>query len=398
MDAAWISPHPRRVPADPVIVESELTRVEAFYRERSELASTPLCRLSGLASELGLGEILLKDESTRFGLNAFKILGVLYAVHRIMETRPSADMTVVACASAGNHGRAVARAAREFGFSARIFLPAGTARARVDAIASEGADVTVTDVGYEAAMRQVVRDAERHGWLVVSDTSWPGYDEIPRWIMAGYTRMMSEAREQWLPSPTPDAVVIQAGVGGLVCAGASWFAQHYGAERPFFIAAEPMAAPCLLESVRRGRPATVVEHDTMMACLKCAEISPVIWPVLAGGVDAVVAVSDERAGWAMRRLARPTGGDPVVVAGASGACGLAALAALMRDETLASVRRASGLGPDSRVLIVNTEGATDPALYQSVVGDPQLVRGPIPGDDTASPRRQTTRIRDVDTT
>ena len=109
----------------------------------------------------------------------------------------------------------------------------------------------------------------------------------------------------------------------------------------------------------------------MMACLKCAEISPVIWPVLAGGVDAVVAVDDERAGWAMRRLARPTGGDPAVVAGASGACGLAALAALMRDETLASVRRASGLGPDSRVLIVNTEGATDPALYQSVVGDPQ---------------------------
>lgn len=369
MPAAWISPHPRSVPADPVIPESELTRVEAFYRERPELACTPLRRLPELAAELGVGEILLKDESTRFGLNAFKILGVLYAFHRIMETRASADTSVVACASAGNHGRAVARAAPEFGCSARIYLPAGTARARVEAIASEGAQVTVTDVGYEASIQQVVREAEAQGWLVVSDTSWPGYDEIPRWIMAGYTRMMNEAREQWAPSSAPDVVVIQGGVGGLVCAGATWFAQHYGADRPFMIAAEPTAAPCLLESVRLGRPAVVVERETMMACLKCAEISPVIWPVLADGVDAVVTVDDARTAWTMRRLARPTGDDPSVVAGASGACGLAALAALLSDETLAPVRRVAELGPESRVLVVNTEGATDPVLYQSVVGD-----------------------------
>ena len=369
MQPAWIGPHPRRVPADPVVPQSEIDRVESFYRARPELASTPLRRLGGLASELGLSEILLKDESTRFGLNAFKILGVLYAFHRIVGTRPTADTPVMACASAGNHGRAVARAAREFGFSAKIYLPVGTAAARVEAIASEGAEVTVTDVGYEASIQQVARDAERHGWLVVSDTSWSGYEEIPRWIMAGYTWMMAEAREQWAPAPAPDVVIVQGGVGGLVCAGATWFAQRYGSDRPFFIAAEPTAAPCLLESARRGGPSVVTERETMMACLKCAEISPVIWPVLAVAVDAVVTVDDARAAWAMRRLAHPSASEPVVEAGASGACGLAALDAIMRDGAMADVRRAAGLGPASRVLVVNTEGATDPSLYRSIVGD-----------------------------
>ena len=369
MEAAWLNPRERCVPTDPVISAVELGLVEAFYRARPKLKPTPLHRLRGIAEELGLGEILLKDESNRFGLNAFKILGVLYTFHRIMESHASNETPIVVCASAGNHGRAVAWAAREFGFAARVYLPVGTAPARVDAIAGEGADVVVTDVGYEGSIQRVVRDAKREGWLIISDTSWQGYDEIPRWIMAGYTWMMVEAQAQWSPSPGPDVVIVQGGVGGLVCAGASWFAQRLGTSRPFFIAAEPTVAPCLLESARSGRPTVVTEHDTMMACLKCAEISPIIWPVLADAVDAVVTIDDERAAWAMRRLAHPSAGDPEIVAGASGACGLGALQAIMRHDVFQSVRDRAGLGPQSSVLVVNTEGATDPTLYRSIIGD-----------------------------
>ncbi len=366
MEAAWLSPRVRRVPDDLVISAEELAGVEAFYRSRPELRATPLHHLASLAAELGVGELLLKDESSRFGLNAFKILGVSYAFHRAMASHVAGDSPVVACASAGNHGRAVARAARELGWSVRIYLPAGTAPARVEAIAGEGADVTVTDVGYEASIRQVVLDAEREGWLVISDTSWPGYDEVPRWIMAGYTWMMTEAENRW--AVRPDVVIVQGGVGGLVCAGASWFARRYGVERPFFIAAEPAAAPCLLESAKAGEPVVAEEHQTIMACLKCAEISPVIWPVLADAVDAVVAIGDERVEWAMRRLAKPAPGEPAVVSGGSGACSLGALQAIMTHDTFGAVRAAAGLGLTSRVLVVNTEGATDPALYRSVVG------------------------------
>ncbi|MBK49079.1 MAG: diaminopropionate ammonia-lyase [Acidobacteria bacterium] len=367
MEAAWLNPRERCIPTDPVISSKELGLVEAFYGARPELKPTPLHRLRGIAEELSLGEVLIKDESSRFGLNAFKILGVLYAFHRIMESRVSNEAPIVVCASAGNHGRAVAWAAREFGFTARVYLPVGTAPARVDAIANEGADVVVTDVGYEGSIRRVVRDAEREGWLIISDTSWPGYDEVPRWIMAGYTWMMAEAQAQW--SSVPDVVIVQGGVGGLVCAGASWFAQHLGTSRPFFIAAEPTVAPCLLESARIGRPTVVTEHDTMMACLKCAEISPIIWPVLADAVDAVVTIDDERAAWAMRRLAHPSAGDPEIVAGASGACGLGALQAIMSHDVFQSVRDRANLGPQSSVLVVNTEGATDPTLYRSIVSD-----------------------------
>ena len=369
METVWLNPRERSVLPDPVVSDTEVGRVEAFYRSRPKLKPTPLHRIRGVAEELALGEVLLKDESNRFGLNAFKILGVLYAFHRIMEARSSGGTPIVACASAGNHGRAVARAAREFGFAAKVYLPAGTVPARVEDITGEGADVVVTDVGYEGSVRQVARDAEREGWLIVSDTSWPGYNEVPRWIMAGYTWMLTEAQAQWAPLPVPDAVIIQGGVGGLVCAGASWFAQRYGANRPFFIAAEPTAAPCLLESARIGRPAVVQEQDTMMTCLRCAEISPVIWPVLTHAGDAVVTVDDERAAWAMRRLARPSAGDPEVVAGASGACGLGALQAIMCHDAFRSVRDRASLGPRSSILVVNTEGATDPALYRSVVGD-----------------------------
>ena len=349
-----------------MIDPEEYARVSAFFGARSDVEVTPLHRLAALASSLGLREVWLKDESARFGLNAFKILGVLYAFNRIMTLRSADSGTVVACASAGNHGRAVARAARLHGLKAKVYLPVGVAPARVDAIASEGAEVIVTDVDYEGSLQQVIRDAAQGGWLVVSDTSWPGYEEIPKWIMAGYTWLMDEAAQQC--TAPPDVVFVQAGVGGLACAVASWCAWKYGAQRPFVIACEPSAAPCLLESVRAGQPVSVPPEHTIMACLQCAELSPVIWPAVECAIDGVVAVDDAEAMAAMRLLARPTDGDPAVVAGSTGACGLAALQAVMRDEALSFVRDAARLGPSSRVLIINTEGATDPAVQDSVLG------------------------------
>lgn len=228
-------------------------------------------------------------------------------------------------------------------------------------------EVIVTAGNYNDAVRQAAREAEASDWQVISDDSYPGYDGIPRLIMAGYTRLMEEAAQDW--DQPPDVVLVQGGVGGLVCATASWFAHHFGTERPYFICCEPLGAACLLASALAGVPTAVAgELDTKMEGLRCAEISPVAWPAITATVNAFVAIEDEWSFRAMRRLAHPMGGDPPIVAGASGACGLAALAAILDDPTLLALRQAAGLSADSRVLVINSEGATDPALYRMVTG------------------------------
>lgn len=370
----------------------EYAEVEAFFQSRPDLPPTPLGRLPALAARLSLGQVLIKDESGRFGLNAFKILGVTYAIERLAQggrldriaagpldqigAGPSDALrakrldgrATLACATAGNHGRAVARAARQRGLRARVYVPAGTARPRIDAIASEGAEVVVVTGGYEEAVRQAAADAARDGLTVVSDTSWPGYEEIPRWIMIGYTHLLEETAGRWGADGPPDVVLVQAGVGGLACAVASWFCHRFGAQRPFLICCEPAAAACVLESARAGRPVTLPGPlTTTMAGLKCAEVSPVAWPVLATAFDAYVAIDEERAATAVRTLARPSGADRPITAGPSGACGLGALAAILEDDGLGAVREASGLGPTSRVMVVNTEGATDPELQARIL-------------------------------
>lgn len=362
------SPGSRRTTTRPVVINpDEFDRVATFYRRQPQNEPTPLYRLPGLASVTGLGEILLKDESQRFDLPAFKILGVLYAFERILEAQPKNSNLVVACASAGNHGRAVARAARMRGLSAKIYLPVGVAPARIDAIVGEGAEVVVTDQNYEGSIRLVNAEAKRRGWQVVSDTAWDGYETIPRWIMAGYSWLMEEASLQWDSDKPPDAVFVQAGVGGLACAVLTWLDWKYGSGRPPVVVCEPSAAPCLLESARAGQPVAIADRDTMMACLRCAEISPVVWPVIENGFDAFVAVDDKCVADTIRQLAYPNAGDPTVIAGACGACGLAVLLAVMNDSTLRTVRETAQIGSDSRVLVINSEGATDPEIYRSIV-------------------------------
>lgn len=349
-----------------VFDESEYRQVAGFYDGRPHLSPTPLHSLPALAAQLSIGNILIKDETHRFGLEAFKTTGARYA----METLGAASLSAgVVCATAGNHGRAVARAARELGIACTVFVPAAhpratnrelrTRRARIEGMRQDGAETIDVDGSYEDAVARAADHARRTGASVVSDTSWEGYEAIPRLIMAGYTRVFDEASREW--KRPPEVVLIQGGVGGLVCAAANWFSWRYGSRRPFLIACEPASAACLLESAQAGRAVTVQstrpgEAPTMMAGLRCAEPSPAAWPSIQAGVDAFVAIPDAIVDDAIERLAHPVGEDPAIVSGPSGACGVGALLALQSAPELALVRTACAVNRSTHAMAVVTEG------------------------------------------
>jgi diaminopropionate ammonia-lyase len=353
--------------------DREYASVARFYADHPELAPTPLRTLPALARRLGLAEILVKDESSRWGVEAFKIAGVRYSVEKL---DPHSLKNGLVCATAGNHGRAVARVARDLGLACSVFLPAArssahpseriTRAARVAAMRADGAAVVETDGSYEEAVALAAAHGTSTGATIVSDTAWPGYDEIPRTIMTGYTRLFDEAAASW--SSRPDVVLVQGGVGGLVCAAANWFAFRYGPDRPFLVACEPDDAACLLQSARarrmidlnddvpsgsaRGKPAL----NTIMAGLRCAQPSPAAWPSIQSGIDAFVSVPDQLALDAIEVLRTPDGNDPSIQAGPSGACGLAALIALAQAPALEPVRQAGRVGRSTRVMAIVTEG------------------------------------------
>jgi len=367
----------------------EYARVGEFYRAHPDLEPAPLVRLPGLAADLGLGGLLVKDESGRFGVDAFKITGARYAMASLGPERLRAG---VVCATAGNHGRAVARAARDLGIACTVFLPAAdpgasaielrTRRARVAAMQADGAATLDVDGTYEGAISRAAGYASETGAAVVSDASWPGYEEIPRLVMLGYTHIFEEASRQW--DRAPDVVLIQGGVGGLVCAAANWFAMRFGAARPFLIACEPESAACLLASARAGRLVSITDATpggrraepadaprrpaigsrpadgntpppTIMAGLRCAVPSPAAWPSIHAGVDAFIAIPDAFAVEAMERLARPARRDPAVAAGPSGACGVGTLLALARSPDLAAIGEACRFDRSIRAMAVVTE-------------------------------------------
>ncbi len=270
---------------------------------------------------------------------------------------------MVVCASEGNHGRAVARAAREAGCSARVYMARDASPARAAAIADEGAEVVRVDGSYDDAVRILRDDAATHRWPIVSDTAWPGYERIPFLIMLGYTRMMDAVREQ---GPGVDAVLVQGGVGGLLCAIASWCAFHWPTCK--VIGVEPTDAACLQASARAGHPVAVEGPlNTSMAGLRNREVSPSAFGSLLPNVDAFMAIDDVWAHDAMRALARPLSGDPSVAAGASGAAALGGLLALCRDRSMQHIRQQLNIHGTSRVLVIVSEGVTDPELWAAVV-------------------------------
>ncbi|HSE50820.1 MAG TPA: diaminopropionate ammonia-lyase [Gemmatimonadales bacterium] len=339
-----------------------------FHRGLAGYAETPLHVLPGLAGILGIGRLMVKDESQRFGLEAFKALGASWAVQRIREGR-TGPMTVTT-ATAGNHGRAVAWAARRLGCEAVVFIPAHAAPARIEKIRAEGARVELVHGTYDDAVARAEDAGRRQGWQVVADIGYPGYLEIPKWIAEGYATLFEEIGEQLARDGTggPDLVLIQAGVGSLLHAAVDHFRGL--SPQPELVAVEPWQSdPHFVSAGSPGGEPTVSPgaQDSIMAGLNCGEVSLSAWPTNRRGVNMFLVIEDRHAAEAMRRLARPVAGDPAIVAGESGAAGLGGLLALLTEPALEPARQHLRLGPASRVLVVNTEGATDPVGYERIV-------------------------------
>ncbi len=342
--------------------------VRAFHCSLPNYAPTPLVDLPGLAASLGLGTVHLKDEGQRFGLEAFKVLGASWALHQLR--RGGSGPMTVSTATDGNHGRAVAWAARQLGLPAVIFIPAHAAPARVAKIRREGARVELVEGTYDDAVRRCADESGRNGWQVVADVGYDGYLDIPNRIVEGYATLFQEVDEQLEAAahPAPSLVVVQAGVGSLLHAAVN----HYRArgEQPTLVAVEPVQSDPLFASINTedGRPAlSGGRQDSIMAGLNCGSVSLAAWPTLRRGVELFMTVSDRFAADAMRRLARPEGQDPPVVAGESGAAGLAGVLALLEAPCFRGALEFLRLGPATRLLVINTEGATDPEGYRRVV-------------------------------
>ncbi|MDX8463026.1 diaminopropionate ammonia-lyase [Mesorhizobium humile] len=357
---------------------------ERFLAARDNHAETPLHALPALAGELGIGALHLKDEGKRLGLGSFKALGGAYAVMHLVleeaggrlgravavedlhkpEVRAIAAGMTFACATDGNHGRSVAQGAGLVGARSVIFVHSGVSNERVAAIARFGAEMVRVAGDYDQSVREAARVAAERGWTVVSDTSWPGYERIPGLVMQGYTVIVREALKR-LPEP-PTHVFLQAGVGGFAAAVAGHLAIVLGEDRPTVTVVEPARAACVYETAKAGRPVTIAHSKpTVMAMLECYEPSLVAWRVLSRLGDAFMTVDEEDAVSVMNRLARPAGNDPAIVSGESGGAGLAGLIRAAGDK---KIRTALGLDSSSRVLIINSEGATDPGRYAELVG------------------------------
>ena len=324
-----------------------------------------------MARSLGIADLRIKDETGRFGLNAFKAAGAMFAVDTLRARGELAAGETLVCASEGNHGRAVARAAREAGCRARVFLADSVAASRVAAIESEGAIAVRVPGTYDDAVRVMTADARANGWRVISDTALPGDPvDVPRLIMLGYTRLMDEAAEQWEPDPPPDVIFVPGGVGGLLAAVADWTRVRGDGGQADVVCVEPLTAACLQMSARAGQPTTLAgPFDTAMGGLRCGEVSRAGFDTVLSVVRGYIAIEDRWAFEAMRHLASGQG-DPVVEAGASGAAALGGLLACFRDPALAGFREQLGLSRGARVMAFVTEGATDPDLFAAVVGRP----------------------------
>ena len=368
----------------------QVDQVRAFHRSFPQYAPTPLVHLEQMARYLGLGSLWVKDESYRFGLNAFKVLGGSFAMARYIAGALGRDVSELSydyltsarfqqefgpatffTATDGNHGRGVAWAANRLGQRAVIHMPKGTSQPRFDNIAREGAQVTIEDLNYDDCVRLAAAEAARtdHG-VVIQDTAWEGYTEIPSWIMQGYGTMAEEAAEQLGRRPTH--IFLQAGVGSMAGAVAGYFANRYPDAPPKVIVVEASGADCHYQSALAGdgQPRAVGgDLRTIMAGLACGEVNPISWDILRGRAAAFLSCPDWVSARGMRMLAAPLKGDPAVMSGESGAAGMGAAAAVMEDASLAPLRESLDLGADSHVLLFSTEGNTDPEQYRKIVWD-----------------------------
>jgi diaminopropionate ammonia-lyase len=363
-------------------------QVQQFHASIPGYQPTPLAHLGRLADVWGIRDIHVKDESRRFGLNAFKVLGGSYAVAQLLcrklgkdlkdvdfhylvsdEVRKQlGDMTFIT-ATDGNHGRGIAWAAEKLHQKAVVYMPRGAAEARVRNIQAHGAEVVVTDLNYDDAVRQACRLADENGWHMVQDTAWDGYTEIPTWIMQGYMTMAWEAMGQ-LGGIRPTHVIIQAGVGAMAGAVQGALAEFYGDKAPRTIIVEPWNAACLFKSADKGdgKPHTVKgELKTIMAGLACGEPNPIGWDILRRGASCFLKARDYLAANGMRILSCPVLGDDRVISGESGPIGVGVLDLILNEPGLVDLKQELGFGENSVVLLFNTEGNTDPVNFREIV-------------------------------
>ena len=380
-----VGPYPEAL--KPVLSEAASAAAAKEVSAWPGYAPTPLVSLAPLAGAIGVEALYFKDESGRFGLKSFKALGGAYAVYRVLAGVvekavghwPSADEiasgkyaeltrdVTVTCATDGNHGRSVAWGASTFGCACTIVVHATVSQARADAIAAFGASVVRSAGNYDDSVREAAEAAAANDWVVVSDTSYPGYLDIPRDVMSGYSVMVGEALDQLKAEglAAPTHVFIQGGVGGLAAAVTAKLWEHLGPDAPLVIVVEPETAACLYASAEAGKPTVIAgDLETIMAGLSCGEVSELAWRVLEPGAAGFMTILDEAVAETMRLLASGEAG-PVLVSGESGAAGLAGLLCLAAHNDW---RKAIALDENARVLLIGSEGDTDPDAYTRIVG------------------------------
>lgn len=364
-------------------------KVQSFHASFPVYKETPLVELKHTAKSMGLGNIYIKDESYRFGLNAFKVLGGSYAIGNYLAKRLGKSITEMpyeklvsgeikrelgditfVTATDGNHGRGVAWTAQQLRQKSVVYMPKGSAEERLMNIRAEGADASITDLNYDEAVRLANSQAEQKGWVMVQDTAWEGYEDIPGWIMQGYGTMGYEAYMQLPEKPTH--IFLQAGVGSMAGAVAGFFASVYGGDRPIITIVEPNKADCIYKTAEAadGKLHFVTgDMDTIMAGLACGEPCSIGWNVLRDYADNFISCPDYAAAQGMRVLGNPEAGDTKVVSGESGASAFGCIAEIMRDKTLVELKNKLKLDENSKVLFFSTEGDTDKENYKSIVWD-----------------------------
>ncbi len=374
----------------PCFNEKSAEEAVAFHRGFPEYSVTPLRKLSALAAELGVGGIYIKDESYRFGLNAFKVLGGSFAIGKFVTKQLKGDFApeyafltskefsdkFTPCtfftATDGNHGRGVAWSAKRLNQKAVVLMPKGTVESRFENIKKLGADVTIEQLNYDDCVRKAAElSCKTPNSVVIQDTAWDGYEEIPAWIMQGYTTLISETAAQLDKlNVIPTHVIIQAGVGSLAGAVAAYLFNRYGEKCPKIIVAECSAADCFYRSAVKGDGESVDvggDLNSIMAGLCCGEVNIIGWDILKNHACGFISCEDSVAANGMRILSSPLRGDERVISGESGAIGMGALAEIMANDEYAELRNQLGLNENAHVLLVSTEGDTDPERYRDIV-------------------------------
>ncbi len=364
--------------------------VRNYFKSFAEYTPTPLVALPGLSKKLGVSGVYVKDESKRMGLNAFKVLGCGFAIASVIAERLDIDISELTAeilrseetkkkvgeitfisATDGNHGRGVAWAARQMGQKSVIYMPKGSSLIRLENIQAEGAEASITDMNYDDAVRLAWKQSQEKGWIMVQDTAWKGYEDIPAWIMQGYMTMAFEALEQLaaIKESAPTHVFLQAGVGSYAGGIQGFLATAFGENRPITTVVEPHKANCIYKSAEAGdgKPRfTTGDMDTLMAGLACGEPNIIGWDILRDYADGYISCPDWVAANGMRILGAPMPGDPQVISGESGAVTAGLLHLIMTRPELAHIREQLKIDSDSRVLLISTEGDTDPDIYRDI--------------------------------